>query len=150
MKPRHIARAYRAKAKHPLERDVVDKPKQRVCTHCVHMDGELEDVYTFYHIGELNKATYLVELPVNGAPLHMEVDTMISRAAVFLISEATYRRMGDPLPQLDPTTVRLHTYSGEQLTVLGSIAVAVKNGNQEADLALLVIGVGSNLKVERL
>ena len=142
-KPGHLVRVCRAKAKHPLERDVVDKPKPRVCTHCVHMDGEQEDVYTLFHMGESNKAPYLVELSVNGAPLHMEVDT---GAAVSLISEATYRSIGDPLPQLHPTTVRLRTYSGEQLTVLGSLAVAVKYRNQEADLTLLVVkGCGPSL-----
>ena len=81
-KPGHIVRACRAKAKHPLGRDVVVKPKPQVCTHCVHMDEEQEDVYTLFFMGESNKAPYLVELSVNGAPLHMEVDT---GAAVSLI-----------------------------------------------------------------
>ena len=102
---------------------MVDKLKQHVCMHCVHMDGEQEDFYTLFHMSELNKAPNLVELSVNGAPLHMEVDT---GAAVSLISEATHRSMGDTLPQLNPTTVRLRTYSGKQLTVLGSLEVAIK------------------------
>ena len=63
-----------------------------------------------------------MDLSVNGTPLHMQVDM---GTAVSLISEATYRSMGDTLPQLNPTTVRLLAYSGEQLTVLGSLAVAV-------------------------
>ena len=132
-----------AKAKHPLEREMVDKPKPRVCTHCVHLDKEQEDVYMLFHLGEKNKAPYLVELSVNEAPLCMEVDT---GAAVSLISEATYQSLGDPPPQLRPTTVRLRTYSGEQLAVLGSLKVTVKYGNQEADLPLMVVkGPGPSL-----
>ena len=66
----------------------------------------------------------------------MEVGT---GAAVSLISEATYWGMDDPLPQLNPTTVLLCTYLGEQLVLLGSLEVVVKYGNQEADLILIVV-----------
>ena len=105
------------------------------CTHCIHTDGEQEDVYTLFHVSERNEAPYRVELSVNDTPQSMEVDT---GASVSLISKATYRSMGDLQPQLNPTTVRLRTYSGEKLEVLGRLDVAVKYGNEEADLTLLV------------
>lgn len=132
-----------AKAKQPPEREAVGKLNPCVSTHCVHMDREQKDVYTLFHVDERNKGPYLVELSVNDTPLCMEVDT---GAAVSLISEATYRSMGDPLPRLNPTTVLLRTYSREQLAVLGSIEVAVKYRNQEADLTLMVVkGPGTSL-----
>ena len=110
----HIAQACHAKAKHPMKRDVVDKPKPRVCTHCILMDREQEDVYTSFHMGESNKVPYLVELSVNGAPLHMNVDT---GAAVSLISESTYRRpatTASPNHRLPPHLFRRTTHGSRK------------------------------------
>ena len=143
-KPGHIARACLVKAKLSPGQEAVEKPKPHTrCTHCIHADGEPEDVYKLFHVSERNIVPYQVKLFVNDTPLSMEVDT---GAAVSLISEATYRSMGDLWLQLNPTTVYICTYSGEQPEVLGSLEVAVKYGNQKADLTLLMAkGFGPSL-----
>ena len=57
-----------------------------------------------FHVDERRKSPYLVELVVNETLLSMEVDM---GTAVSLISEATYRSLGDQPLQLTPTYVCL-------------------------------------------
>ena len=72
----------------------------------------------------------------------MEVDT---GAAVSLVSEVTCRRVWPDL-QLEATTKKLQTYSGEALTLVGEAEVAVKYGSQQVKLPLLVVaGEGRSL-----
>ena len=115
-KPRHIAWACLAKAKPLLEREAVDKLKPHISMHCIHMNREQEDVYMLFHVDERSKVPYLVELSVNEPPLCMEVDT---GAAISLPNH------------------RLPTHIFGRATC--SLEVAVKNGNQEADLTLMVV-----------
>ena len=85
-----------------------------------------------------------VIVQVNQRELTMEVDT---GASVSLISEATYKQLWqDNCPKLNRTTVKLRTYSGEMLVVLGSITVDINYRSQEAQLPLLVVaGNGPSL-----
>ena len=47
---------------------------------------------------------------------------------------------------MQPTNTRLQTYTGERISVLGSIQVEVSNNNQTKQLLLLVVkGQGPNL-----
>ena len=72
----------------------------------------------------------------------MELDT---GASYSLMAEATFKETW-PGRQLSPTQVRLHTYSGNSLPVLGSLDVVVKYKGQVADLSLIVVkGVGPSL-----
>ncbi|MDD9818931.1 MAG: RNase H-like domain-containing protein, partial [Gammaproteobacteria bacterium] len=72
----------------------------------------------------------------------MELDT---GAAVTLVSESTYRRLW-PYRPLQECPMKLRTYSGEQLTVLGQLHVQVQSGVQSANLPLVVVqGDGSSL-----
>ncbi len=66
---------------------------------------------------------------VNGATLHMEVDT---GAALSLISKATYHRLWptDVAPELQEVKINLRTYTGEELVVLGSAQVRVQYKEQ--------------------
>ena len=75
----------------------------------------------------------LVDLQLEGKPLRMEVDT---GAAVSLVSEATYWSLF-PMVQLQSSTTKLRTYSGEPLTVLGQQEVKVQHEEQTAKLPLL-------------
>ncbi len=82
---------------------------------------------------------------VNGATLHMEVDT---GAALSLISEATYHRLWptDVAPELQEVKINLRTSTGEELVVLGSTQVRVQYKEQQEDLCLLVVqGNGPSL-----
>ena len=71
----------------------------------------------------------------------MEVDT---GASLSLISEETYRANFSSC-FLQSTEVRLKTYSGEYITVLGSINVEVTYNHQRATLPLLVVKVSQPL-----
>ena len=81
---------------------------------------------------------------LNGKELSMEVDTGVS---LLLISETTYQNLWelDTLPELQQTSVKLRTYTGE-ISVLGGINAKVQTQGQEAHLPLLVVkGDGPSL-----
>ena len=73
-----------------------------------------------------------VEVVVDGNPLTMELDT---GAAVSLVSESTYQEYW-PDRQLQECQTRLSTYSGEPLSVLGTLEVEVQYEGQRVHLPL--------------
>ena len=81
---------------------------------------------------------------MNGKELSMEVDT---GASLSLISETPYKlRESNALPELQQTSVKLYTYTGEEINVLGCMNVKMQSNMQEAQLPLLVMkGKGSSL-----
>ena len=82
---------------------------------------------------------------LDGKELSMEVDT---GASLSLMSETTYKKLweSDTLPELQQTAVKLRTYTGEEIRVLGCINVKVQSKEQEAHLPLLVVkGNGPSL-----
>ena len=85
-----------------------------------------------------------MKMRVNSVEIVMELDT---GAALSVISEQTYWRMWPHgAPDLGPSNVSLHTYTGEQLEVLGSFSVQVEYKDQHECLPLLVVrGSGSSL-----
>ena len=75
----------------------------------------------------------------------MELDT---GAAASLVSEDR-QKLHWPEHQLQESTARLKTYSGEHLEVLGNIDVKVEYGEQRVTVPLLVVkGGGPSLLVE--
>ena len=76
-----------------------------------------------------------VNLIINEQPLCMEVDTGV---APLIISETTFHLLW-PTANLSPSNVRLCTYSGEALSVLGTVSVCVQYKEQSAQLPLLVV-----------
>ena len=90
-----------------------------------------------------SRPPYVVHLLLNQTPLEMEVDT---GAAMSLISQETYWQLWEVPPALKPSTIRLHTYSGQQLVVLGTLKVKVKYEAQQVDLSVMVVeGSGPSL-----
>ena len=84
----------------------------------------------------------VVDVDLDGRPYPMELDT---GAAFSLISEETDKELW-PDCQLSATHVRLKTYSGEAIPVLGSREVEVKYKDQVARLPLIIVkGVGTSL-----
>jgi len=76
---------------------------------------------------------------VDNSELEMEVDT---GASVSIISEETYNRLWpDQKPTLRESSITVRTYSGEQLTIKGTINVNVQYKDQKAHLQL-VVGTG--------
>ena len=59
--------------------------------------------------------TMKVQLQINGTPLSMEIDI---GAAVSIISEPTQRNLF-PTVTLQPARIKLRTYTGETMPVLG-------------------------------
>ncbi|KAL5515654.1 hypothetical protein EMCRGX_G000851 [Ephydatia muelleri] len=75
----------------------------------------------------------------------MEVDT---GAAVSLISDATFKSLWPEAsrPPLQPSSVLLRTYTGEQLTLVGQVSVNVSYGGKCHRLPLLIVrGNGPSL-----
>ena len=77
----------------------------------------------------------LVELEVNGKPLSMEVDT---GAAVSIIFRKEQRRLFPEAP-LRASQVRLRTYTGETMSVLGEMIVSVKYEDQLSKSLMLIV-----------
>lgn len=76
-----------------------------------------------------------VSLAVDGCPLDMEVDT---GAAVSIMSQTTFDELW-PNWSKAPSMVRLQLYSGEPISVVGSIEVAVEYQEQSAELPLVIV-----------
>ena len=68
---------------------------------------------------------YKVTMNVEGSDLNMEVDTGASKS---IMSEETYKSLCGRSKHLvlEDTSVRLRTYTGESLNVLGQMTVKVK------------------------
>ena len=58
-----------------------------------------------------------------------------------LVSKMTYKRHweSDSLPELQQTSVELHTYTGDEIGVLDPINERVQSNDKEAQLPLLVV-----------
>lgn len=100
-----------------------------------------EEVDTTLHIGVPRTKPMKVEVKLDGKPLRMELDT---GASVSPVSEATFRSLYKyrPIPQ---SGVRLRTYSGEMLKVVGETEVLVSYCDQQAELLVVVEGDGASL-----
>lgn len=105
-----------------------------------------ERLYTVHVVGRKSQAAPLsVTVSINKKELSMEVDT---GASVSIISERIYNKLWkrQDAPGLRRPAVRLHTYSGETLEVLGELDVPVRCHGQVAKLPLIVVrGDGPSL-----
>ena len=99
--------------------------------------------YPLFHMKSSGRSNPLmVTITVDKRPVLMEVDT---GAALSLVSEATFKELW-PDRSPESTRVRLCSYSGEAIPVLGSIDVNINYNGQEAQLPLVVVqGQGPNL-----
>ena len=89
--------------------------------------------YPLYCLSDAGRCKPIkVEVVVDGNPLTMELDT---GAAVSLVSESTYQEYW-PDRQLQECQTRLSTYSGEPLSVLGTLEVEVQYEGQRVHLPL--------------
>ena len=85
---------------------------------------------------------YVFTLTVESKQLLFEIDT---GASFSLVSEATYHELWPNTP-LQDTAVKLTTYTGTPLEVLGVMQATVLYNQQSATLPLLVIaGTGASL-----
>ena len=101
--------------------------------------------YNMFVVNTDRVAPFTASVVVNGAALEMEVDT---GAALSLISAATCSQLWPPgmAPQLSKPSVRLRTYTGEELKLVGEAVVQVQYQRQQEDLNLIVVeGNGPSL-----
>ena len=84
----------------------------------------------------------MIEMVIDGKPLSMELDT---GASVSIISEDVWKGKFRNRP-LDPSAVRLKTYTGQRIKVLGQRTVMAEYGEDKHRLPLIVVeGSGPSL-----
>ena len=125
-KTRHLQRVCRSKPKDGGKRN--SRSVNRV---------EEEEEYCLLQLRSLQSTPPLkVMLKLEDCPVEMEIDT---GAALSLVSEATFEKLWKKKPALAPSQVRLRSYSGEPIPVVGSVEVNVVYKQQSAKLPLLVV-----------
>ena len=115
-------------------------PAATLCTNNPPTVVPLPVEYNLYEVGLDKKVQpYTTTVCLNGTTLQMEIDT---GSALTLISETTFSKLWPKghSPHLESTSIRLQTYSGEELKVVGRMVVRVRCGEQEEDLGLVVVG----------
>ena len=106
-------------------------------------DNSSDSEYQLFVVHTLNGDPLKTTLLVEGHQLTMEIDT---GAAVSLVSEETVNSSFMKNLPLHPTDVRLPTYTGEAVQVLGKVMVKVVKDNASVTLPLLVVkGGGTTL-----
>ena len=91
-----------------------------------------------YPVTGPNAKPWQTQISVEDHNLVMEVDT---GAAVTMISEATFNQVGgvSSLPQLYSSMVKLRTYTGEEIPVVGELSVKVQCQGLVEQLPLVVV-----------
>ena len=141
----HIARVCRSKAQ---ETKPVSS-EQRSRTQRAHLLREDEEdpstVYSMFKVSARKSSPLYVSIQAHQKTLNMELDT---GASVSVISEGTFQSTWgkEHAPRLQPSDAKLHTYTGEEITVVGSIQVEVEHNGGRKELQLLVVkGDGPSL-----
>ena len=97
-----------------------------------------QETYTLFSMAGKTRPI-VVTMSVNSKSIQMQVDT---GASLSIISKETFNYN----QTLQPTTIPLRTYTGECLTILGTIEVQVEHNSQSATLPVIVVeGDGPNL-----
>ena len=111
--------------------------------HSIAESGSEDSEYSLMTINSVSSnKPMIISVVVDGSPLDMELDT---GAAVSLISEERFKQLWPKKPLQDSSTT-LKTYSGEALSVQGTIQVVVEYNQQHASLPLFVVkGNGPSL-----
>ena len=148
----HIAKVCRSKSK-KMPKATTGKHKQTSINSVVpnktppltpdpplHCDGQ--EAYTLFTLPGKAKPIVLT-VKINGSDIPMELDT---GASVSIINEQIYRSIFHSTGPLQPTDITLATYTGEALTILGSLNAHVEYQAQSQNLPLLVVqGNGPSL-----
>ena len=111
-------------------------------------EEEDTEEYTMFHVASKDKEPYRVEINLNGFSTSMGVDT---GEAATIISEETFKKISQGNSaqrklEKKPTQVKLRTYTGESVKVLGTVDVVVLYEGQQKELSTLIVeGSGPNL-----
>lgn len=115
-------------------------PKNRTSDirHMADDSEKLPEEYDLFSVpGNSRSSPLFVTVMVDNLPLRMEVDT---GASFTIISRSTYAEFLCS-HKLEPTNVRLRTYSGDSLSVFGQFTARVRYQDQELPLLFVVAGV---------
>nr|XP_055046280.1 LOW QUALITY PROTEIN: uncharacterized protein K02A2.6-like [Misgurnus anguillicaudatus] len=113
--------------------------------HLIDTEQEESCTYSMFNLQDARTEPLFATIQINGASLRMEIDT---GASASLISEETYEKLWPTAqsPALSKSSIKLRTYTGEIIPVVGAMAVNIAYGSQEAGARLLVVkGAGPSL-----
>ena len=142
LKVGHLARKCRASFQRfqqgPQKDLPIHKEKGKKLEACYLEEAEREEglVHTMYSIKAHRVAPYTITVDLNNEPVCMEIDT---GASVTVINEKTYQQSKVGLKALENVKVKLQTYTGEKIPVVGSVWIPVKYKGQQRDLQAVVI-----------
>ena len=139
----HIARVCRSKQREPQAGERPSRKKQHTNNLMTDQPEEQascddEPVYSQFQLTDRVSKPLAVQVEANGRTLDMEVDT---GASLSIISEDAYLATWpeNKRPPLQPSRVKLRTYSGDILRAKGVITVAVTYYDQTLELSLQVL-----------
>ena len=99
-------------------------------------DGEAEEEpLSLFHLGARQEHPITTKVMLNGTPVTIEIDT---DAAVSIMSSQQKVKLF-PEARLQPSNVKLRTYTKEPIPVLGVMPVQVICGEQKKNLSLVVV-----------
>ena len=114
--------------------------------HTTQTDTCSQNEYTLFPIrSQAASPPWRTVLTINDIQVEMEIDT---GASVSLISKTTFDKLqpSAKFPQLESEQMKLRTYTGEEINVLGSVSVMARSDTCTCTLPLLVVdGDGSSL-----
>ena len=95
-----------------------------------------DEAYSMFTMSDRRYKPIFVDVLINDVPISMELDT---GAALSVISHATYQNIVQKsrIPVLEKSEVKLKTYTGEEVNILGSAKVDVRYHNQNIHLQVL-------------
>ena len=101
--------------------------------------------YSLYPVRGPAASPLQTMVTIEGKVVPMEVDT---GASVTVVSETTLSSIwgSQPVPPLQSTTVKLRTYTGTEIPVVGELTVRVRHQDQQLELPLVIVaGSGPSL-----
>ena len=135
----HLAKVCRRKNKYRTELTNDVNAEETVT------ESHQSEEHTLFQVRAGPSRPYKAVVKANGNLLPMEIDT---GASVSVVGEKTLKTIqkGETTLELQQTSVRLQTYTGETIPVLGSVIVPVEHNGQTRTLPLIVTeGSGPSL-----
>ena len=133
----HIIRVCRIKQNHR------SPGKLSIKTNLVQTVNEPNEDYSLFTLGSTHSPPLRVEVYLDQQPVSMQVDM---GATVSVISHNVFQSLWDSPPSLMKSDVKLQSYTGEQIGVIGCFTTSVSYQGQKKYLPLLVVeGSGPSL-----
>lgn len=141
----HLERVCKKKANESAGHTHNQKPQKPKPLRYVEIEEseEVRDEYSLFKIGqEAPEPSIIIPLKINGTEINLELDT---GSSVSILSEQTWKSTFPGTP-LHASNLKLKTYSGEQLKVVGQATVEVQYEEQSFHMPIQVVeGNGPSL-----